>query len=118
MKAKEVTLIIQATKDGNLSEVKRFGSDEKYLHVMTSNKSTLLHLAVSYSHEKIVRFLVNKGLNINAKNNLGNTPIHISAMKGNDQILLFLLEKKGNPNASNNQVCINNYFLLNFVNYI
>ena len=106
MKGKESTLIIKATKDGNLSDVKRFGTEEKFLHVMTSNKSTLLHLAVSHSHEAIVRFLVNKGLNINSKNNLGNTPLHLAAMKGNDQILLFLLEKRGNPNASNNQVCI------------
>lgn len=61
---------------------------------------TLLHrvLCEQEGLEK-ARFLIMKGADVNAENNLGNTPLHIVCIVGNTDIARLLLEHGANPNA-------------------
>ena len=46
---------------------------------------TVLHMAVSYKYEKI-DYLISKGANVNATDNLGNTPLILAAHNYDDEI--------------------------------
>ena len=58
--------------------------------------STLMHVAVYYSHEDLIDILLQKGADINATNNLGQTPflLKCQCMPG---ILPFLLQRGADP---------------------
>ncbi len=62
---------------------------------------TPLHLATCGQLEEIVRFLLAKGDNVNAKDGWGSTALHIIAMIGNIAIARLLLEHGAEPSLEN-----------------
>jgi ankyrin repeat protein len=49
-----------------------------------------------------VKILVDAGVNIDAKDNYGNTPLHEAARQGNINIIMSLVAKGAEINAINN----------------
>ena len=79
------------------------------LHLTPLDGATLLHMAVEYDEREMMKFLVQKGADINARSAIdnegfgGHTPIFhtvVSYTHHDDSKARFLLEKGANPNAS------------------
>lgn len=57
-------------------------------------KKTPLHLAVEFGHNDIVKLLLDKKADVNAKTAFGFTPLHFAAMKGRKEVADMLISKK------------------------
>lgn len=69
----------EAVRLGNLDDVQRLvltTRDTVILDPATGN--TPLHIAAKFGHLKIVRYLIEKSANVNAKNLNGDTPLHLA----------------------------------------
>ena len=51
----------------------------------------------------MVKFLLEKGINVNTEDEGGNTALHFASLNGKKDIVKILLENKANPNATNNK---------------
>lgn len=60
-----------------------------------------LHKAVEAKHYEIVKLLVIKGANVEARNHKGETVIHTAARIGSHDIVTLLLEKRAKLNVTN-----------------
>src|SRR3990167_9273172 len=63
------------------------------------NGNTALHVAVEEGNKSIVKFLIEKKANLEAKGKNGNTPLSLASFKGHESIVKFLIEKKANLEA-------------------
>ena len=73
----------------------------KEISVNTKDKqgNTVLHCAVSLSPDlKIVKYLIEKGVAINAKNNIGKTALQLLVFHPEPEIVEFFLQKGANVN--------------------
>lgn len=62
--------------------------------------STLLHYAAASSHIKAVQFFLEKGLSVNARNNIGATPLFAAAAEsGSRKVIQALLKAGGDIKA-------------------
>jgi len=62
--------------------------------ILNSALDSPLHIATSNGYFEIIKMLIEKGANINSKNNDGDTPLHIAAINQlEDKMILYLLEK-------------------------
>lgn len=57
-----------------------------------SRQQPLLHLAIRYSHEELVRRLIHQGAPIHRRDDNKMTALHHAAKEGNEAIVKFLLE--------------------------
>jgi len=62
-----------------------------------------LHFAANNGHVDVVRFLLEKGANVNAQDHRGRTPLHLAALDGHVDVVRFLLEKGANVNAQDHR---------------
>ncbi|WP_264735724.1 ankyrin repeat domain-containing protein [Wolbachia endosymbiont (group A) of Rhinocyllus conicus] len=60
-----------------------------------SEKDSLLHLAAMLNEANAVRFLLDKGVNVNEQNALLHTPLHLAAGAGHEEIVEILI-REGN----------------------
>jgi ankyrin repeat protein len=61
--------------------------------------SNLLHLSTSlFADKSFIEFLLNKGVDINAKNDNGNTPLDIALMGSQVEVIKLLREKGAKQN--------------------
>jgi len=76
--------------------------------------STILHLLAGRKIDdekqqteqlKLISYLLKLGADINAKNEIGNTPLTIAAMRGDDVLVTFLLKNGADSNLENNYGC-------------
>ena len=67
------------------------------------NQNDLLALAVYSGSQKLVDELINRGFNVNGRNNLGQTALHIAAKEGHLELANHLINKhNANINAQDN----------------
>lgn len=69
----------------------------------TKNNATLLHMSIDSGHEGVVRILLDKGVDINAKNCEGKTALHMAVQRRQEAILRLLLEKGADANATDTE---------------
>ncbi|NPB03405.1 MAG: hypothetical protein GXO39_03195 [Thermotogae bacterium] len=60
---------------------------------------TLLHFAAYGGDLKQMKYLVEKGADINAKDRLGRAPLHEAALRGHLPVMKYLIEKGADVNA-------------------
>ncbi|EEE53547.1 hypothetical protein OsJ_36759 [Oryza sativa Japonica Group] len=66
------------------------------------NGRNALHLAASYGHLEICKFLVEEsGLDVNSGSHRGETPILLAACDGDINVLIYLLDHGGDPAIPN-----------------
>ena len=62
---------------------------------------TLLHQAAQRGHIEVVKYLVGQKADVNALDDVRNTPLHRAARFGKTDIVRYLLSKKANPEPLN-----------------
>ena len=86
---------------GNFDEVKRL-VDEEGVDVESSddrnrsNCDTPLMKAAMHGHVDIVRFLLDRGANIDNRSDIDDTALHYAAYYGHDEIVKLLIERGAN----------------------
>lgn len=91
--------------DSGLAEILAFRMLEHISDVNSErcdDGSTLLHVAVHYSHRDLIGILLERGADINATNNLGQTPFLLKCQCLPD-ILPYLLEHGADPFAKDKE---------------
>ncbi|MDR1480431.1 MAG: ankyrin repeat domain-containing protein [Planctomycetaceae bacterium] len=91
-------------KNLSLDEVKKLvelGADVKAVNNASGVGTTALHLFTGFGNIEVVRYLVEKGANVNAQNIAGNMPIHFAAEKSDFGMVTFLMSKGADVNAMN-----------------
>ena len=63
-----------------------------YLNFQDRDGNSYLHLSVKNQSEKIIKNLIEKGINLNLQNKLGDTALHIAYEIGNNNIIKYLIE--------------------------
>ena len=105
--------IVKAIKKGDLEAVNNILANEPYLYgqelKFNSNyyNGNLLHVAACFDQPAIIRFLVEKNMDVNSQDNWPyNTPLHIAAMQKSSAAVTTLLELGANPclKGSSNQM--------------
>ncbi|WP_341821498.1 ankyrin repeat domain-containing protein [Wolbachia endosymbiont (group A) of Myopa testacea] len=72
----------------------------KYQEIETEHCKNSLHLAARLGNLEAVEDLLGKGADVNAQNDIGNTPLHFAAENGHKEVVDALLGKDGiNVNA-------------------
>jgi len=82
------------------------GTDVNYQYPLTRHDTdgmTALLYASKFNNFELVRLLVDRGANINARNSDGGTALAIAQMNGNTQISNFLLERGAVQNTTHVQ---------------
>lgn len=73
-------------------------------HIRSANGNTALHAAVSNAESaRLIKALLDKGLDINATNNKGETPLMVAAGNKNHSLYRLLLKHGANPALRNNR---------------
>ncbi|AJI75296.1 glutaminase A [Francisella philomiragia subsp. philomiragia ATCC 25015] len=84
--------LIWAASNGDLSEIKRAVALGVDISKGDYDKRTALHLASAEGHEEVVKYLIRKGANPDAKDRWGRTPLE-DAKANNHSHIVRLLEK-------------------------
>lgn len=69
----------------------------------TFQGETLLHIATRLNHVPLISFLLDKGIDINFKGDVGWTLLHFAANSNNLGIVKFLLDKGANANIRDDE---------------
>lgn len=78
------TPLLVAAKMGNLDAILRMSPvNQKVVNIKNKNGMTALHYAATSGNPLIVRFLMSKGANVRAVDNMGNSPIQYAAAASN-----------------------------------
>lgn len=64
------------------------------------NGRTSLHRAVIFGNVERIRKLIDSGMDVNAKDNIGWTPLHIAACKASEDVIAVLLDAGADPLAA------------------
>ena len=98
------TPIALSAKTGKMKTFKMFlnhGADINVLECITG--STLLHWVAYWDSLEFVQLLLDRGLDVNARNKDGDTPLHRALIGANLDVVRCLLSHGANPNAVNNK---------------
>ena len=60
-----------------------------------------LHLLVNSGNASLMRNLLNRGLDTNARDSAGDSPLHVAASRGNAELASLLLLRGADPNLPN-----------------
>ncbi|WP_438456580.1 ankyrin repeat domain-containing protein [Wolbachia endosymbiont of Kerria lacca] len=71
----------------------------KKQQVMNEDGDTALHLATIKDDLNTVKYLVEKGADVDVKNKYGATPLHAASIRGNLEIAQFLIDHGANVNV-------------------
>ena len=86
-----------AAKKGDLDKVKiLLEADPKLVGARDNFGKIPLHWACMGVHEDVVKYLVDKGSNVNAKDHNKVTPLHSLAIRGHNECIKLLIQKEAN----------------------
>jgi len=92
--------IFDTAKGNDLAKAKSLiEANPRLVQVKDAGGRTPLHWACRGVHFEMLKFLVEKGADVNAKDNEGMTPLHSLAEKAHSQGIAFLLANKAEVNA-------------------
>jgi hypothetical protein len=100
---------LQCDGSEELQQVVRWVDAGGNLEWKTGNGWTLLHLAAQCGNEKMVRFFLERGAQIDSRDERNETPLMLAcntewrALKMNPAVVSFLLERGADPNAENSR---------------
>uniref|UniRef100_A0AAU7YKR4 Ankyrin repeat domain-containing protein n=1 Tax=Wolbachia endosymbiont of Oeneis ivallda TaxID=3171168 RepID=A0AAU7YKR4_9RICK len=99
----QVTEVPQTTEDQQVAtevpQVTEKQQNTKKQQVMNEDGDTALHLAAMKDDLNTVKYLVEKGVEVDVKNKYGATPLHVASIRGNLEIAQFLLDHGADVNA-------------------
>ncbi|MDR1483532.1 MAG: ankyrin repeat domain-containing protein [Planctomycetaceae bacterium] len=85
------TTIIKAVKKGDLKTVKKLVQTEPNLvNARASYDQSLLHIAARSPNIEVLKYLISKNADVNAKDNENWRPIIIAALNNNQEAILYL----------------------------
>ncbi|XP_060089312.1 CARD- and ANK-domain containing inflammasome adapter protein-like [Heteronotia binoei] len=87
--------IFDSVAKGNLSDLEKTLKDSD-INAVNSANETLLHIAATHGHIKIIDYLINKGAKLGVKDKKGRTPLHRAAEKGHNNAVKMLLQAGAN----------------------
>ena len=90
----------QAVVDGDIDQVKSeisAGADVNSKDRRTG--WTLLHIAIRHQRKEIIQFLLDKGADVNARDNTGKTPLHLAVEAGQKDLVEQLIAKGAQVNV-------------------
>jgi ankyrin repeat protein len=94
--------IFEAAGEGNEEEVRRLlDADPALLGRGCDDGENLLALAAANGHLRVVRLLIERGVNISATGDGGNTALHYAAEQGYEEVVALLLDKGAHGNTRN-----------------
>jgi ankyrin repeat protein len=105
--------LFEALKKGDTSKAEKLLMDLRVPNARDRDGVSLLHWATFIGHPGIVRFLIEKGADVNIKDWKGNTPLHYAAKIGDTIIAKLLLEKGADINAKDNRNCTPLHYVAN-----
>ena len=95
--------VFDAVKSGNLHALTRSISTKEELFTKNDLHQNLLHLAVISGNTKMVVYLLNKGIDIDAPDENGDTPLTLCALyQERNELLSYLLERHATLDHKNN----------------
>jgi len=97
--------LFETLKKGDTSKAEKLLANLRVPNARDRNGISLLHWATFIGHPGIVRFLIEKGADVNIKDWSGKTPLHYAAKIGDTIIAKLLLEKGADINAKDNRNC-------------
>ncbi len=91
---KEPPSLFEAAKRGDLLTIAHADKRGDRLFVRNHDGQSLLHHAVGGNNIRLIAYLLNKGLDIDATDNLGNTPLCIAAYQGGMGAIMHYLIRR------------------------
>ena len=89
--------------DNNINNINTDGFVNFYELNEKSTGNSYLHLAVIGNYPDLVKYFIEKGADLNKKNNEGDTPLHIALRNKMNIIIGILLENKAKLDIPNNE---------------
>ena len=90
--------LIHAAISGEFDK-KEFDANHRELNRLTDQNASLLHFSIVGGNLDTIRYLLERNLNVNAKNLYGETPLHWCCKEGNVEIARLLLSYGAKDNA-------------------
>lgn len=94
--------LLEFASQGAKSRLQTLLQLEVDLEYPKASKTKALHHALLHRRVECARHLVNKGANVNARDDSGQTPLFVSASHGDRETVLFLLNEGAEPNIEDN----------------
>lgn len=88
--------LFASVRRGNLLQIKDISTHESVLiHSVRDRKQcTLLHEAAYWDRMKIAKWLIiNAGVPVDVRNNIGDTPLHFAVRSGHETFVRWLVDK-------------------------
>ena len=83
----------------NNFEYQMFEKHQKDMYKTTCQNSTILHFAVLGDNIDLIQYIIDKGVDIDSRNNFEESPIHWCCKEGNLKILKLLIDNGADYNA-------------------
>jgi len=98
------TPLMNAVGKGDIKEAERLLSSGADVNERWFDNYTPLHFAAFYaSQPNVAALLIEKGADVNAKDNYGRTPLYVAAWKGQVNFVTMLLKKGADPGIATNE---------------
>ena len=101
---KEPESLFEAAKRGDLLSIARADKRSDRLFERNREGQNLLHMAIAGNNIRLIAYLLNKGIDIDATDSLGNTPLCIVAYQsGLEAMMRYLIRRRATLNHKNNK---------------